>query len=114
MTFPRLFVALALHGNLQSGFERQPQGLRATFPGEALTWAEGPAVPTAGCYGRGLNVSIAGERGCHLARPAACQGTGRAARGEDAPGPGHAALTFCHLSCGCSPSTSGRLTWTAA
>lgn len=61
MTFPRLFVALALHGNLQSGFERQPQGLRATFPGEALTWAEGPAVPTAGCYGRGLNVSIAGN-----------------------------------------------------
>lgn len=62
MTFPRLCVALAVHGNLQSDSERQPQGLRATFPGEALTWATGPGVPTAGCQSRGLNVSIEGER----------------------------------------------------
>lgn len=114
MTFARLFVALTVHGNLQTHFERQPPGPRVTFPGEALTRPEGPAVPTAGCYGGGLNVSVEGERGCHLAQPAACQGTGSAAQGQGAPAPGHVALTFCHLSCGCSPSASGRLTWTAA
>lgn len=88
MTFACLFVALAVHGNLQTHFERQPRGPRATPPGEALTWAEGPAVPTAGCSGRALNVSLDGERGCHLARAAACPGTGSRGQGAAAPGPG--------------------------
>lgn len=54
MTFPLVYVALAVHGNLPTGYEQQPRGPRATFPGEALTWVEGAGVPTAGCYGRGF------------------------------------------------------------
>lgn len=41
MTFARLFVALAVHGNLQTHFERQPRGPRATPPGGGFDLGRG-------------------------------------------------------------------------
>lgn len=41
MTFPCLFLALAVHGNVQTAFERQPRGAEGYVPGGGFDLGKG-------------------------------------------------------------------------